>query len=501
MNDKLDKKENIKEREVSFGEKISLKFRKGFIGNKTKTILLVLIILLAFISINMWAQKQDLAQLDITENKIYTLTQTSKDAIKDITDEVNIYVYGYDENHAYVTFLKQYCAYNSNIKCEIVTETTHYDIVTTYEMGANNQIVVVCNDKDVILYPDYTFQTSEYVDGAYQDTDITEQSITNAIVKVTSKDIAKVYFINGHGEYTNSEITMLLSALDVSVYEYEFINLLTTTQIPEDCDVLAILAPRTDYSTQEAEMIKKYINNGGKIFLGMTTLDKNTDFANLQTVLDMFGVKFEEGIIYEGNTSNAVSLQGTTVPIVLIPNYSSLSNITKDINQTAIFSVVQALSVDYTKLEELNTTTNELLYTSTKAYNVVNYSNGFDLNGLSPDTYIFARKMIKTIPPVEGEEIKTAEMVVIGNDTFLSDYDSLIGDYPIGYQGNYEFTMNCFADLTNKESNIEILKDVTLTTFTSTARQDSVVQLIVFGIPVLIILAGIIIGTIRKRMR
>ena len=107
MDNKLDKKENIDERKTSFGEKISLKIRKGFIGNRTKSILLVLIIVLAFIAINMWAQTKDLAQLDITESKIYTLTQTSKDVIKDIQDEVNIYIYGYDANHAYVNFIKQ----------------------------------------------------------------------------------------------------------------------------------------------------------------------------------------------------------------------------------------------------------------------------------------------------------------------------------------------------------------------------------------------------------
>ena len=95
MDNNLDKKENIEEKKVSFGEKFSLRMRKGFIGNKTRTILLIIVLVLAFVIINMWAQNQDLAQIDITESKIYTLTQTSKDAIKDITDEVNIYVYGY----------------------------------------------------------------------------------------------------------------------------------------------------------------------------------------------------------------------------------------------------------------------------------------------------------------------------------------------------------------------------------------------------------------------
>lgn len=502
MDNNLDKKENIEERKTSFSEKLSLRIRKGFIGNKTKTILLILVIVLAFVTLNMWAQNQDLAQIDVTESKIYTLTQTSKDAIKDISDEVNIYVYGYDENHAYVNFIKQYCAYNSNIKCEVITETTHYDIITSYDMGTYNEILVVANGKDVALYPDYTFQTSEYVNGVAQDIDVTEQSITNAIVKVTDPDIAKIYFVSGHGEFNDSEISGLISSLESAVYEYEFLNLLSATEIPNDCDVLAILAPDVDYTSIEAEVVKKYVNNGGNIFLAMTTVDKDTNFANLQTILDLFAVKIENGILYEGNTNNCMNVQGTSVPIVLLPNYSSITKITSEMEEISIFSIAQAITVDYDKTSELNVSPQELLYTSTKTYNITDYSNGFNLEGVEPDVYVFGRKMTKTIKSgTEAEDNKTSELIIIGNDTFLADYDSIIGDYPIGYLGNNEFTMNCFANLTEKTSNIEILKNIELTTFTSTAKQDSLVQLIVFLTPILIIIIGIIIGIIRKRKR
>ena len=502
MDNNLDKVENINERKVSFGEKMSLKIRKNFISNKSKTFLLIIVIILAFIAINMWAQNQDLAQIDITESKIYTLTQASKDAIKDITDEVNIYIYGYDENHAYVNFIKQYAAANPNIKCEVVTETTHYDIITTYNMGlyGSGEILVVANGKDVLMYPDYEFQSSEYINGVAQEVDLTEQSITNAIVKVTDKDPVKIYFVSGHGEFDDSEISVLLTYLESYVYEYEFLNLLSTASIPEDCDILSILAPNTDYSTSEADVIKNYINNGGNILVAMTTVDQKTDFANLQSVLDLFAVSIEDGILYEGNSNNCMSLQGQTIPIVLLPNYSSATEITSEMQNTSIFSVAQAINVDYDKTEEMNVYSQELLYTSTKTYNVKDYENGFNLDGIEPDVYTFARKMVKTIE-TEGEETKYSNLIIVGNDTFLADYDSIIGNYPVGYVGNSEFVMNCFSNLSEKENTIQITKNIDLKTFTSTAQQDNIVQLIVFAVPILIILAGIIVSVIRKRMR
>ena len=96
---------------------------------------------------------------------------------------------------------------------------------------------------------------------------------------------------------------------------------------------------------------------------------------------------------------------------------------------------------------------------------------------------------------------KESKLIIIGNDTFLADYDSLIRDYPISYNGNMEFTMNCFKYLSEKENTLEIHKNIEISTFTSTAQQDNVVKFIVFAVPVIIILIGIIVSFIRKRMR
>ena len=72
---------------------------------------------------------------------------------------------------------------------------------------------------------------------------------------------------------------------------------------------------------------------------------------------------------------------------------------------------------------------------------------------------------------------------------------------PIPYNGNMEFTMNCFKYLSEKENTLEIHKNIEISTFTSTAQQDNVVKFIVFAVPVIIILIGIIVSFIRKRMR
>lgn len=504
MNNKLEKKENLKEREVSFGEKLSLKLRKGIIGNKSKTVLLILIVICAFIAINMWANKNDLIQIDVTENKHYTLSQTSKDIIKNIDQKVTIYIYGYDENSTYVDFFKQYEACNSNITYEIVTETTHYDIITEYNMGYYNEIAVVSEKANVTMSV-YDFETSEYVNGVVQYIDVTEELLTNAIVKVTDKDPSKIYFVNGHGEFEKDEITQLINYIDLSVYEYEFVNLFSAAEIPADCDILAILGPTADYTASEVEIIKNYINNGGNLMVAMVTFDKEGQFANLQSILDLYAVSIQDGMLYDTNPSNYYAISNQPAPMVLLPNYSSVTEITSKIEYASIFSMVQAINVNYDKIEELNVSPQELLYTSTKTYNILDYKgyNGdVDLSNMTADVFIFGRLLTKTIPATEEGDIeKESKLIIVGNDTFLADYDTLIRDYPISYNGNMEFTMNCFKYLSEKENALEIHKNIEISTFTATAKQDNVVRFIVFGLPIIIILLGIAISSIRKRMR
>ena len=60
-------------------KKIGTKFvniiKKKWLRDTTATILLVLIITGAFVGINTWVQKLDLQDIDVTKEKLYTLSE------------------------------------------------------------------------------------------------------------------------------------------------------------------------------------------------------------------------------------------------------------------------------------------------------------------------------------------------------------------------------------------------------------------------------------------
>jgi len=112
--------ENIEDTEwyinASFKEKLSLKFRKRLISNRMNTFILVLFLIVLFIGVNMFANSKDLAQIDVTENKLYSLTQASKDQLAHLDKDINIYIYGFTEDNVYVNLVKQYAAYSDKIQ-------------------------------------------------------------------------------------------------------------------------------------------------------------------------------------------------------------------------------------------------------------------------------------------------------------------------------------------------------------------------------------------------
>ena len=75
--------------------KILQRMKKSWLLDGTTTLALVIIIVVGFILINLGMQKLELAPLDFTQEKLYTLTDESKERVKNIDKDINMYFIGY----------------------------------------------------------------------------------------------------------------------------------------------------------------------------------------------------------------------------------------------------------------------------------------------------------------------------------------------------------------------------------------------------------------------
>ena len=169
----------------SFTETIALMVRSRWLSNTAQTIAIVVILLAAFIGINLYVQSLELEPIDVTKNKIYTLSDASKDVIKNVNKDVKIYLYGIEEDSTLADFIKQYTKVNNHITSEILTEKSNLEKVQKYELTSGYEIIIIeCGDASKLIDSSYELYSYDYTTG--QEVDQTEQVLTNSILALSS---------------------------------------------------------------------------------------------------------------------------------------------------------------------------------------------------------------------------------------------------------------------------------------------------------------------------
>lgn len=488
----------------NFKEKLIIKFKQNWIRNNVMTILLIAILVSIFVVLNLWVQSIDLAQIDVTENKIYSLTDNTKEMLKNVDEDVKIYLWQYVENSALVDLVKQYCHENEKIKYEILTEEKNKSKVEEFNLQEGYQIVVVEVGKNkTILDGNSEFVTYDYITN--QEINLTEQAISNAILNLTVDKKPKVYLLSGHGEYQIQELGLLATYLKNEAYEFESLNLLSVNQVPEESDILLIMSPTSDLLDNEVNMITEYINKGGNIILTRDTEEAGKQYPNFQKVLDMYGVSVQNGYVYETNSKLTLA----NYPVIIMPQMSLYSKITKSICSENGFLLLpyaqKILTADYETATNLGVKYEKVINSSEKSYYVTDLSA--DVNSAtenaeegSADIAVVATKTISN--DSETTENKESKLLIIGNGRFITDYPIANSSYPLSYLGNNrDLMLNAIATLSGRDDTLTIRKQMNSSTYTATEEQDVFVKLIVYGLPLLIILAGIIVGQRRKQKR
>ncbi len=463
-----------------------------------KNVLLILATILSFIVLNIVVQKLDLPDIDVTKDKIYTVSDASKIEVEKINDTVNIYFFGYMEDDAIVDFAKQYNKINSNIQTEVVDLNKRADLVQKYQVTDEDKAIVVeCKEKQKIL-TEYDFYSYDYT--TYEQIDLTEQKLTNAIISVTSENIPVVYFLTGHEEYgIDTHMTILKAYLENDINKIESLNLLTKENVPEDCSCLVIASPQKDFSDYETELIVKYIENGGKIVWLNDVTFENENTPNINKILNLYGIEFEQkGILLEQD-KNQMLVEN---PSYIIPNMQS-SDITKQLATDGKIAVFNSGKINFNEEQIENEgieITNILTSNNTSFYRTNLALKSDSLNKTDEEgSFVIASCIKKKI-----EEGKTSTLVAFANNIFVTDYQIQIGNYSqyaISILNNKDIVLNAISYLNKKDDAITIRKDMGVVTYVVTDMQDTIIRIIIFAFPIVIILVGIIVWQKRRRKK
>ena len=481
--------------------------KRKWLIDGSRTLSLVLLILAVFLGINTGMKVLDLTPIDLSQEKLYTLTDESKERVKNIDKDVYLYFVGYEDDDQDLTLAKQYKSANEKIVAEIVDSESRPDLVEKYGIQASGSsvIIVECGERSKVLAASdlVTYDTT-----TYETISIAEEKLTSAILSVTTDDIPKVYFLEGYSNYfsLDSGMSYLNIYLQNEIVEVDTLNILSSGNVPDDCDTLVIPSPSQDFSNEAKTAIINYINRGGNILWLNAAMSVSADFPNVNEVLALYGVNpFVVGVIRETDSSRMVA----NSPDLIIPNLG-YSKITEDIySDGIIFANATKVNINQDGLEDLNVVDTDLAITSESAYFRTDFNNSSEVavEGEETGAFVVGAELEKTITEANeetGESALTSRLIIYGENYFISDYRLRQDDqYPAIQISTYnkDLVLNSLAYLTDREEDITARKSTGTVTYTATEQQDTIVRIIIFAVPSVIIIVGLIVWQKRRRKK
>ncbi len=285
-------------------QSVDRRFHKGLYGPVMCGLVLAIVVLSSLIAGKLPVQY---TKLDISSDRIYTLSPQTRQVAEGLTSRVGLYLVAPagKEDQRLVRLLEQYQSLSGNIFTEQVDPLADPGFVAAYttDKVSDNSILVVGKERfrlvgNARLYPSsYDYDTGRITtvfDG--------EGQITGAIHRVVSQSVSRIYLVTGHGETGLSE--EMEGALDKEGIEYRPLNLTAAGQIPQDAGAVWVNVPVTDLTEGEARILAGYLEQGGRMLL--VTGISAVKLPWLDWVMEAYGLEAVQGMLVEGDGSRSI---------------------------------------------------------------------------------------------------------------------------------------------------------------------------------------------------
>ncbi len=330
---------------------------------------LIALILAVTVAVNLVINRfpSDYTKFDVTTNGLYSLTSETKEYLQQLDQDVTVYVLAStsDMDSALDRTLQQMAEQSEHLTVAYVDPASNPSFLQEYSEVMNcswNSLIVECGDRyKVVDYSDvyeYSVDYSTYTQtvSGYD----AEGQVDSAIAYVTSENLPRLYALTGHGEESiGSSFTTALTKLNC---EYESLDLMVNESIPEGCDILLINGPSSDLSSDDADKILYYLQQGGSL-IATTNFQQAEEMPNWNRVLNYYGLSVSKGVVLENNQgyyyrSNAY----------LLPDVKSAAETSSVLEGNGYVFMAYAQALEETDAAEDTVSLTRLLTTSDSAY-------------------------------------------------------------------------------------------------------------------------------------
>jgi len=454
--------------------------RRVFTGRQARYGSNSLILAVAFIGIlivvNYLAYKYP-KNWDLTEDKSHTLAPETQQILATLPENVHaIAFYSINLNRSEAEQLLQDFRSNSNGNFDYEFVDPDANPLAAREAGitGDGKIMLVMGDRKEI---------SSFA---------SENELTRTLIRLVSPGARAVYFLEGHGEPSTSgggevNLSVAKTTLESKNYTVGPLNLAQTNKVPEDALAIVIPGPRKPITSQEAKLLKEYVDAGGSLVV----MEDPLQFTEFGTSADPLADYLSSawGITLNGDV--VIDLVNSQNPFQAVSSqYSSTHPITQNLTQNYIVILPQTRSIGLDEQKE-NITTTAIILTTEQSWGETNLVAD-ETPQYDPETDFIGPLVLAAA----GENSATkGRVVVFGNSFFATDewFDAY---------GNGNIFVNSVDWAAEQEDllNITPREPITRTFMPPTSLGlISIVIASIFLLPGLVVVAGISAWLARRR--
>lgn len=458
------------------------------VGAYSVTGILVMIAFTVAVNLGLNYVPEQYSSFDLTENRLYALTDETKAFLSGLSEDVTIYVLaeeGAGDADLSKT-LERIADQSAHVKIKYVSPAKNpnfYQNYTDVQPSSGSLIVEGERRSTVVDYGDiYTYEM-DYSTYSYQTTGYDgEGRVVSALAYVTTEDMPVFYAIGGHGELELEE--KFLNTITKENATCETLMLYSVDEIPEDAQGVILNAPTGDYSKEDAEKIIAYLEKGGNALIVSTMAEG--EMTNFKSILDFYGISEVDGTIVEQDRNYYYQN-----PYYLFPEIAS-AQVTEPLADGLVFAPFsKGLSYD-DAVDEVHYT--PLLTTSSSAFSKTDITDNSDYSKGADD--IDGPFTISVEVEKSTEDGSVSHAYVVGGESLFT---SLADDMAPG--NNVKLFSSMISMLAEHESSVAIpVKSLSMPNLVFKAQTAYIAAVLcVIVIPLATLTAGLVIWLRRRR--
>jgi ABC-type uncharacterized transport system involved in gliding motility auxiliary subunit len=368
-------------------------------------------------------------RFDLTSEKYFTLSDQSKKIASGLQKDVTVVRFSKTPDISFDDLMAEYKHENRHFQFQNVDPQEKPEIAKDYGATHMGDVIMRSGDQN------QTIQTD--ANGA-----VAEGDVTSALLKITNSKRKTVCFVTGHGEKSLTDdqaggYLVVDQGLKKENYNTEPVNLVSSNDVPPECDVVVIAGPTKAFFPQEAAMIGKYLDGGGKLLI---EVDPDTD-PMLDDIFNSWNIAVGKNIVVDASGVGRLLGIGPAAPLVV--DYGD-SPITKSLQQGMTFFDL-ARTVSLADKAKTDPQAVELLKTSPRSFTIPKMQKEVTFDPKT-DT---AGPLSLGVAANRAVGDKSARLVVVGD----SDYAA---NQWVNMQHNGDLFFNTVDWLAQDESQISI---------------------------------------------